>query len=152
MKILIYAAASAVVPLAASAQSLTFGAAIERALANTPTLEAKMLGVQAARSTARSADALPDPKLAVGVDNFPVSGPPAGSFAEDSMTMARVGISQEMPNAAKRHARLGRAQADITAAEADARVEARAVRVGAALAWVDLAFAGKRLAALDAIL
>src|SRR3546814_11619191 len=110
MKILIYAAASAVAPLAASAQPLTFGAAIERALANTPTLEAKMLGVQAARSTASSADALPDAKMAVGGDNFPVSGPPGGSVAEDSMTMARVGRSQEMPNAAKRHDRIGKAR------------------------------------------
>src|SRR3546814_15638173 len=105
MKILIYAAASAVAPLAASAQPLTFGAAIERALANTPTLEAKMLGVQAARSTARAADALPDPRLALGVDNFPVSGPPAGSFAADSMTLARVGITQDSPKPAKSHAR-----------------------------------------------
>src|SRR3546814_11491198 len=65
------------------------------------------------------------------------------------MTMETIGISQDFPNPAKRHARLGRAEADIAAAEAKVAVEARSVRVATALAWTDLYFAEHRLAILD---
>src|SRR3546814_17607510 len=68
------------------------------------------------------------------------------------MTMARVGISQEVPNAAKRHAQQGRAQADITAAEANGFAEVRRVKVATALAWIDLYYAERRLAAIDAVI
>src|SRR3989338_6231007 len=92
---------------------------------------------------------LPDPKPAVGLDNFPVSGPPAGRFGTDEMTMGKVGFSQDMPSAAKRQARIGRAQADIVAAGAEGAVEARQVRVATALAWIELLYAQRKLAALD---
>src|SRR3546814_5218838 len=72
-----------------------------------------------------AAGQLPAPKLGLGIDNFPVSGPPAGSFVEDSMTMARLGISQEVPNAAKRRARSSRARTDVQAAEATFLSESR---------------------------
>ncbi len=152
MRIYIFAPLLLAIPGVAVADPLSFDDAIERALADAPGIRATALGVDAARSAARSADALPDPKLALGLDNFPISGPPAGSFTRDEMTMARIGVQQDMPNLAKRHARLGRAQADITAAEADALVRARDVRLGAALAWTDLAYAGRRLKAIDNLL
>lgn len=152
MKRLYCALAAAAFPIAANAAPMGYEAAIEHALANAPALQARTLGIAATRSAARSAGALPDPKLALGLDNFPVSGPPAGSFTRDEMTMARIGVMQEVPNAAKRRARIGRAQADIVAAEASTRVTAREVRTGAALAWIDLAFARKRLATIDAVL
>src|SRR3546814_4141596 len=68
------------------------------------------------------------------------------------MTMARVGISQDVPNAAKRHAQQARAQADIAAAEANGFVEVRRVKVVTALAWIDLYYAERRLAAIDAVI
>jgi cobalt-zinc-cadmium efflux system outer membrane protein len=67
------------------------------------------------------------------------------------MTMATVGVIQDVPNGARRRAARERANADIGAAEAGQVVEARNVRVSAALAWVDLYFAQRRLAALDEI-
>src|SRR3546814_11990292 len=79
-----------------------------------------------------AAGQLPAPKLGLGIDNFPVSGPPAGSFVEDSMTMARLGISQEVPNAAKRRARSSRARTDVQAAEATFLSESRRVQVATA--------------------
>src|SRR3546814_17726737 len=77
---------------------------------------------------------------------------PAFTYAGDSMTMARVGISQDVPNAAKRHAQQARAQADIAAAEANGFVEVRRVKVATALAWIDLYYAERRLAAIDAVI
>ena len=144
--------AAALLASAAQAAPLTYSQALDTAAANAPALRAAALQVEAAKASAKAAGALPDPKLALGLDNFPVSGPPAGRFGADEMTMGRVGYSQDMPSAAKRRARIGRAQADIVAAGADGVVEARQVRVAAALAWIELLYAQRKLAALDGVL
>jgi outer membrane protein TolC len=144
-------ATTALLASAAHAAPLTFDAALGAAAQSAPSLQAKALDVKAAQSSQIAAGRLPDPKLRLGLDNFPVSGPPAGRFGPDSMTMATVGLMQDVPNAGKRRAARERAAADIGAAESSQTVEARNVRLGAALAWVDLYYAGRRLAALDEI-
>jgi len=149
MRIIYLAPLLAVIPVAALAEPMTFDAALQRAAANAPSLQASEAGVEAKRSTAIAAGRLPDPTLSVGVDNFPVSGPPAFTLNGDSMTMARVGIEQAFPNPAKRRAQRGRAQADIGVAEADLAVEAQNVQLETALAWVDLYYAKRRLAQLE---
>jgi outer membrane protein TolC len=137
---------------AAQAAPLTYAAALGVAETNSPGLQARTLQIDSARAASRAAGALPDPKLAIGVDNFPISGPPAGRFGADSMTMARVGIMQEMPNGAKRSAARDRAATDIAAAGAAQRLTRREVRTAAALAWLNLYYAEQRLAAVDAVL
>lgn len=151
MRYVFVALLSAAMPGLAFAQPLTFEDALSRAEA-APSVQARSLDVEARRSAAIAAGRLPDPKLGVGLDNFPVSGPPAFTYAGDSMTMARVGISQDVPNAAKRHAQQARAQADIAAAEANGFAEVRRVKVATALAWIDLYYAERRLAAIDAVI
>ena len=136
----------------ARAEPLTYAGALLLAEQSAPGLQAKALQVQASRSAARAAGALPDPRLSVGIDNFPISGPPAGRFDADDMTMARVGVLQEVPNAARRRAATAGARAEIGVAEAEAEAAAREVRLGTALAWLDLAYAEKRLAALDQLM
>ena len=133
----------------AAAEPLTFNVALERAAANAPSVQANEAGVEATRSAAIAAGRLPDPTLSVGIDNFPISGPPAFTLNGDSMTMARVGVEQAFPNPAKRRAQRGRAQAGIGVAEADLAVEAQNVRLETALAWVDLYYAKRRLAQLQ---
>ena len=139
------------VAVSAHAEPMTYDQALSRAGASAPNLEASGLRVEAARSSSRSAGALPDPRLTVGLDNAPISGPLAGRFGADEMTMARVGIEQDVPSGAKRRARLAEASANIAAAEAQAVVEARDVRLATAMAWLDLDYAKRRLAALDAL-
>lgn len=135
---------------AAQAAPLTYPAALN--LAETaPGLQAKAADVKAARAAAVAAGRLPDPKLRLGLDNFPVSGPPAWQFGPDSMTMATVGVMQDLPNSAKRRAARERAAADIGAAESSQAVETRNVRLSAALAWIDLYYAERKLAALGQI-
>ncbi len=136
----------------AHAAPLTYAAALEAAGRTSPTLQARGLQVDGARAAARAAGALPDPKLAVGVDNFPISGPPAGRFNGDSMTMARVGVMQDMPNGAKRSAARARAQTDIEVAGATQSLSVREVRAATALAWINLYYAERRLASVDAVL
>ncbi len=135
-------AAAAVAAESLKAEPLTFEAALARARANAPSLKAKALGADASRAARGAAGALPDPKLSLGVDSFPVSGP-------DNFTMARIGVSQEFPNLAKRHAQQARADSDIAAADAETVAAARTLEVEAAVAWITLAYAERRLAALD---
>lgn len=142
----------AAIPGIASAGPLTFDAALRKAKNDAPSIRAKMLGADAARSARGAAGALPDPTLAVGIDSFPVSGPLAFRPSRDDFTMARFGVSQEFPNLAKRHAQQTRADSDIKAAEADTAVEARTVEVGTALAWINLAYTERRVVALDGLL
>ena len=133
----------------AHAAPLTYDAALAAADRSAPSLQAKTLDVDAARSMAIAAGQLPDPKVRVGLDNFPVSGPPAGRFGPDSMTMASIGVIQDVPNGDKRRAARERAAADIGAADTGRLAEARTVRLNTALAWTDLFFAERKLAALD---
>ena len=135
---------------AAHAAPLTYAAALK--LAQTaPSLQAKADDVSSARAAAVAAGRLPDPKLRLGLDNFPISGPPAWRFGPESMTMATVGVMQDVPSGAKRRAERERAAADIGAAQSGQVVEARNVRLGAALAWIDLYYAERRLKALDEV-
>jgi cobalt-zinc-cadmium efflux system outer membrane protein len=135
---------------AAQAAPLSFEAALKLAQ-SAPSLAAKGADITAARSQAIAAGRLPDPKLAVGLGNFPISGPPAGTFNRDSMTMATIGVTQELPSGARRAAERARATADIEAAQSSQAVEALSVRLNTALAWVDLHYAKARLAALDEV-
>ncbi len=144
-------AASALLAGAAQAAPLTFDAALRLADQGAPSLAAKALDVAAARSSAVAAGRLPDPKLRLGLENFPISGPPAWRFGPESMTMATLGVMQDVPSAGKRRAARDRAAADIDGAQASSRLEARDVRLGAALAWIDLHYAQRRLAALDEV-
>ncbi|CAM3170224.1 TolC family protein [Asticcacaulis taihuensis] len=150
MRILFCAALSVALaaPLA-RAEPLTFDAALTLAQKSAPSLAAKSADVDAARSSAVSAGRLPDPKLRFGIENFPISGPPAGSFSRESMTMTTVGVTQDVPNAIKRRAERSRADADINAARASQTVEYRSVQVNTAVAWVNLYYAKAKLAALD---
>lgn len=149
MRLAWFFTASALIAGAVHAAPLTYDQALILARDNAPSLKAKALQVEAASADARAAGALPDPRLAFGLDNFPVSGAPAGRFDADEMTMGRIGLVQDFPSGAKRQARTDRAAAAIGVAQAATLLEARAVRLNAALAWVDLYYAKRRLAVLD---
>jgi cobalt-zinc-cadmium efflux system outer membrane protein len=130
------------------AKPMTFAEALAEARSDAPSIAARAAQTDAARLTAIASSQLPDPKLEVGIQDYPVTGPNAGSLTRDDFTMEKIGVSQEFPNPAKRRARLGRAVADIGAAQAGLAVEARDVKVQTALAWIDLYFAERRLATL----
>jgi cobalt-zinc-cadmium efflux system outer membrane protein len=132
----------------AIAKPMTFAEALAEARNDAPSIAARAAQTDAERLAAIASNQLPDPKLEVGIQDYPVTGPNAGSFTRDDFTMEKIGLSQEFPNPAKRRARLGRAQADIVAAQTFVAVEAREVDVQTALAWIDLYFAERRLATL----
>ena len=144
-------AALAMIAGAARAAPLTYEAALKLADDTAPSLRAKLADVRAARSSAIAAGRLPDPKLALGVEGFPISGPFAGRPGADDFSDVRVGLMQDFPSLAKRRAARERAAADIGAAEVGQTAQARKVRLETALAWINLYYAERRLAALATI-
>lgn len=149
MRTLLLAASALVWAGAARAEPVTFADALARASSSAPSLQARSLQVAAARAAVRAADQLPDPRVSVGVTDFPISGPLAGHPERDNFSMVTLGYSQDVPNHAKRRARADQALADITVAKAQVLVERRSVRIVTALAWVDLYYARKKLEALE---
>ena len=148
MKYALTLSAILLLPATVAAEPLTFEAALQRAEVDAPSLKGRAAGVQAAQSSAISADRLPDPTLDIGIRDFPVTGPDAGTLNRDNFTMTTIGVSQQFINPAKRRARATRAGADIGIAEAEVQVEARNIRLETALAWIDLYYGDKRLARL----
>lgn len=131
----------------AQAQPLTFDAAIQQAMGESPDVAARTIQVEAARSAAIPAGALPDPKLFVGLNNYPITGPNQLTFGEE-MTMATVGLMQDFPNGDKRRARVARAQAEVGMAQAELIAHHREVALAAAVAWLDVSYLERRIAAL----
>ncbi|WP_231602474.1 TolC family protein [Herbaspirillum chlorophenolicum] len=121
----------------AQAGPLSFNAALDIAERQSPNLASNRAQIQAAQSAAIPAGALPDPKIFAGIDNYPVSGPDRGQLNGDSMTMQKIGVMQEFPNAAKRQARVAVAEASIETAEAQRQVERLKLRRATALAWLN---------------
>lgn len=148
---------SAVLPLLAGvaglaqAAPLSFTAALDLAERQSPALAADTAQVNAARSAAGAAGAWPDPKLFAGIENLPVSGTEAWQLQADGMTMQKIGVAQDVPNADKRHAREAVAAARIDVADARRQVARRAVRRDAALAWLDLFYLRRKERLLDAL-
>ena len=97
----------AMLSLAASApaQNLEFADALRAADAQAPRLAAQRAVVTSAGHQAARANELPDPKVRMGIENLPVTGPDAYRYDKDFMTMRTVGLMQEFPNSAKRAAR-----------------------------------------------
>ena len=137
---------------AVRAEPLTFEQALTRAALEAPSLRASELGVDAARASAIAAGRLPDPRLRLGLSNFPVSGPSAGRFDESMMTMFEVGLQQDVPSQARRRAEQDIAQAEVDVARAQTATTLWEVRIAAGEAWIDLRYAERRLAVLDELL
>jgi outer membrane protein TolC len=121
---------------AVQAEPLTFARTLDLAQRLSPLLQASDASIRAAQSEAAASGRLPDPKLLVGVDNYPVSGPMRGSLEGDFMTMQKLGFMQEVPNAAKRQAQVRAAAANVGTSEAAQRVTQWKVRLAAAQAWL----------------
>jgi outer membrane protein TolC len=128
--------AASVLALPSFAAALTLDEALRLAENNAPPLTAQDAKIQAASSAAIPAGELPDPKLLLGVQNYPIGGPDRWSIDHDFMTMQMVGVRQEMLNSDKRKARIEVADAAVDRAAAERRVERLKVRQSTALAWI----------------
>ncbi|UUE95138.1 TolC family protein [Comamonas thiooxydans] len=137
--------AAVLLPVIATAETISFDQALILAVQRSEAARAAQATVQSSTHYVRAASQLPDPMLRAGIDNLPVTGSDRWSSTRESMTMKRIGISQEWISADKRAARenAARAKADREVAQKSV-VEADA-RLQAALAYVDAWFAGEAL-------
>jgi outer membrane protein TolC len=133
---------------AAAADPLTFAEALARASTDGPSIDARKAGADAAHLAIGPAGQLPDPQLALGLDNFPVSGPDRFRLNRDEMTMLSVGVMQDVPRKSLRRARTGVATAEADVADAALEVSRLEARLAVANAWIDAYFAAAREVAL----
>lgn len=125
-------------PAGAAPLPLTFPQALRLAEQNAPLLKAREARLDAAREDAGRAAALPDPRLTVGLSNWPVTGPAAFDLRADEMTTRDIGVMQEFPARAKRRARQALADAGVEQARALSLAGHGAVREAVATAWIEL--------------
>ncbi|BCT93882.1 outer membrane efflux protein [Lysobacter helvus] len=134
---------------AVAADDISLSEALRLAGTRAPMLDARRFGVAAAQEEAARAGALPDPRLTIGVDNYPVTGSDAFDASADDMTMKKIGLWQEIPSRAKRLARVSFADRQVDEATAKAEAEALAVRRATAEAWIAVWSAHRELTALQ---
>lgn len=134
-----------------SAEPLTFDGALQIAIRSSPDIAQQTANVEAAHSTSVAAGRLPDPKLAFGVEDLPVTGPNQWSLTRDDFTMRTIGLMQDIPNGAKRAAQTAAASAAVATAEAQRRVSMLTVRRDTAVAWLDRYYLERRSALFEAL-
>lgn len=145
------ATALAVFAGAAFAEPLSFDAALAIAVRETPALRAEAAKIDAARQVAIPAGELPDPQLALGLDNVPIEGANRFSLGSEPMTMQRIGVMQAFPNGAKREARANAALGRVALSEAQTRITRLNVLRETAVAWIARDAIERQLAHIDAL-
>lgn len=136
----------------AYAHSLSHDDAVRLAIQRAPMLESQRLELEAAQSRIDSAGRLPDPEVIVGVDNLPIEGADAYSVGVEPMTMRRIGLMQAFPNASKRAAERGLAQAQAGRADAALTQANLDVARATSIAWSELSSASKLVSALQTLI
>ncbi len=133
----------------AYAEPLSFTAALQLAEQSSPELSVQRADLAAAQASAVAAGRLPDPKLIAGVDNVPINGVEQWSLDRDFMTMRKIGVMQDIPNARKRQAQIDVAAATIHRTELQQRAQRLTVRRAAAVAWLNRYYLEQQLGLLD---
>lgn len=137
------ALAAAMLPALAAAGPLSLEQALNLAAQRSQAARAARAGALGAADAARAAGQLPDPMLSVGIDNLPVTGPDRFRTTADSMTMKRIGISQEWVSSEKRALRQAAAQAQVGREVVAEQVAVADARLQTALAYLDAFYAGE---------
>lgn len=128
--------------------TLTLEDAQRRAIIYSRQLAGQDFSILAMREMVVTARQLPDPILKIGVDNFPIQGSHGFSLTNDSLTMRRIAITQELASAEKRQLRSDRWLREVEKTIAEKNIKIAAIERDTALAWFELYYAK----AMDAVL
>jgi outer membrane protein, heavy metal efflux system len=142
----VVALAAALLPRLTAAGPLSLDEALALALQRSEATRAARAGVASASEAARAAGQLPGPMLRAVVENLPVTGIDRFSTTRDSMTMKRIGVSQEWLSRDKRTAREAAAEAMVDQAALSPQIAAADTRLQTALAYLDAWYAAEALA------
>jgi outer membrane protein, heavy metal efflux system len=143
------AAAALGLAVSAHAQPLSLADALKSADAQSPRLAAQRHLLSSTEAQVGRAGELPDPKLRLGIENLPVTGPDAWRYGRDSMTMGQIGVAQEFPNSAKRSALNQRAERLRDVERASLEAQRALLHRDVALAWLEAHFSDRAKAALE---
>ncbi len=138
-------AAAVLLPHSIEAATLSLETALDAAVQRSEAARAGRAGVLSAAEASRAAGQLADPTLNVGIDNLPVTGPDRLSTTRDSMTMKRIGFSQEWVSRDKRAARRDAAEALVNRQGVVVEAAMAETRLQTALAYLDAFYAGEAL-------
>src|SRR5881628_1885925 len=138
----------AVIAQSAGTEPLPFAEALKIGEKTSPRLAAQGAALAAATELVPRAGELPDPKLRIGVDNLPVNGADRFRYDADFMTMRKIGLMQDFPNAEKRKLRGERAALERDVESANLAAQRAGLRREIALAWLELYFAQQARAPL----
>lgn len=133
----------------AYAQPLSLDTALKLAEQYAPILRANSAQIEGAENIVSASGILPNPKLFVGLDNYPVSGDAAWSITREGMTMQKIGVMQDFPNRAKRQAEVDLAKAELGSVNAQTEILKIELRQKVAAAWLKRFYLERKLALYD---
>lgn len=119
-------------------EPLSLAETIQLATQNQPLLQSLNDAAASSREASIAEAQLPDPKFKIGAINVPVTTSDALNFNRDMMTMATVGISQDVTPFKKREAESSRTSAEADQFYTEQIATARLIERDVALAWFDV--------------
>lgn len=131
------------------AQPMTLDTALKLAEQYAPTLRVNSARIEGAKDMVSASGILPNPKLFVGLENYPVSGDASWSVTQDGMTMQKIGVMQDFPNRAKRQAEVELAKAELGSVTAQTEILRIELRQKVATAWLKRFYLERKLALYD---
>jgi outer membrane protein, heavy metal efflux system len=119
-------------------EPLSLAETIQLATQNQPLLQSLNDAAASSREASIAEAQLPDPKFKIGAINVPVTTSDALNFNQDMMTMATIGISQDVTPFKKREAESSRTSAEADQFYTEQIARARLIERDVALAWFDV--------------
>lgn len=133
----------------ALAQPLSLEEALRAGEAQSPRLAAQRHMLDSAGHQVGRAGELPDPKLRLGIESLPITGPDRFRYDREPMTTRQIGWVQEFPNAAKREARNLRAERARVVEGANLQAQRTLLHREIAASWLEVHYAERAQVALQ---
>lgn len=115
---------------------LTLQEAVARARGDQPAIAAFEREAIASEEEAVAARSLPDLRVSVGIQNFPITGEDAFSPTDSPMTMYTIGVMREQVRRSRREAETARLRADAAVSRAQGSAQVLDIERDVMIAWI----------------
>lgn len=102
-----------------------------------PTVTAFEREAVASEQAAVAARTLPDPQIAAGIRDYPVTGNNALSPTADNFTMYTIGVMREQVRRSRREAEAARLRAEAVVSRAEGTAQEREIQRNVMIAWIN---------------
>ena len=131
---------------------LTLEEAVARARGDQPTIAAFEREAIAEEEAAVAALSLPDPRVSVGIQNFPITGENALSPTDSMMTMYTIGVMREQVRRSRREAEAARLRAEAAVSRAEGLAQVADIGRDVMIAWINAVEAAAKQRLLSQII